>query len=62
MNINNDFSKPAVVHSESMAWVDAPMAGVSRRPLDRVGDEVARTTSVVRYAPGSYSKRGVLLG
>lgn len=29
------------------------MPGVSRRLLDRVGGEVARATSVVRYAPGS---------
>lgn len=30
------------------------MAGVDRRILDRMGDEVARATSVVRYAPGSH--------
>lgn len=29
------------------------MPGVERRMLDRIGDEVARATSVVRYAPGS---------
>jgi len=29
------------------------MAGVSRRMLDRIGDEVARATSIVRYDPGS---------
>lgn len=29
------------------------MAGVERRMLDRMGDEVARATSIVRYAPGS---------
>ena len=29
------------------------MPGVSRRMLDRVGDEVARATSIVRYDPGS---------
>nr|MBP6726768.1 cupin domain-containing protein [Thauera sp.] len=28
-------------------------AGVERKMLDRVGDEVARATSIVRYAPGS---------
>ncbi len=30
------------------------MQGVQRRMLDRVGDEVARATSIVRYAPGSH--------
>jgi len=29
------------------------MAGVERQMLDRVGGEVARATSLVRYAPGS---------
>lgn len=29
------------------------MPGVDRRMLDRIGDEVARATSIVRYAPGS---------
>jgi len=29
------------------------MPGVHRRLLDRIGDEVARATSIVRYAPGS---------
>ena len=30
------------------------MKGVERRMLDRIGDEVARATSIVRYAPGSH--------
>ena len=29
------------------------MSGVERRMLDRIGDEVARATSIVRYAPES---------
>lgn len=29
------------------------MAGEERRMLDRRGGEVARATSIVRYAPGS---------
>jgi anti-sigma factor ChrR (cupin superfamily) len=29
------------------------MAGVERRMLDRIGDEVARATTIVRYAAGS---------
>ncbi|MFE4105832.1 cupin domain-containing protein, partial [Almyronema epifaneia] len=35
-------------------WLDAPMPGVQRRMLERDGEEVARATTVVRYAPGSY--------
>ena len=54
MRIAADFEKREVVHSESLDWVKSPMAGVERRPLDRVGDEVARATTIVRYAPGSH--------
>lgn len=32
------------------------MAGVKRRKLDRIGEEVARATSLVKYAPKSYFK------
>lgn len=53
MNINADFSARAAVHSEQEPWVPSPMKGVDRRMLDRIGDEVARATSIVRYAPGS---------
>jgi anti-sigma factor ChrR (cupin superfamily) len=53
MNINADFSERAVVHSQDIAWVPSPMPGVERRMLDRIGDEVARATTIVRYAPGS---------
>lgn len=34
-------------------WVSSPAHGVERVLLDRVGDEVARATSIVRYAPKS---------
>jgi anti-sigma factor ChrR (cupin superfamily) len=53
MELNADFSKRAAVHAARLPWVPSPMAGVERRMLDRIGDEVARATSIVRYAPGS---------
>lgn len=53
MQINSDFSSTALVHAEQLAWTPSPMAGVDRRMLDRIGGEVARATSIVRYAPGS---------
>ncbi len=53
MTLNSDFSKCAVVHSAEAPWIASPMPGVDRRMLDRIGDEVARATSIVRYAPGS---------
>ncbi len=54
MELNADFTRRAAVHAAAMPWVASPMAGVERRMLDRVGAEVARATSIVRYAPGSH--------
>jgi anti-sigma factor ChrR (cupin superfamily) len=53
MEIFADFNRRVIVHSESLDWLTSPMLGVDRRPLDRVGGEVARATSIVRYAKGS---------
>ena len=54
MELNADFARRAAVHAATTPWVPSPMAGVERRMLDRVGGEVARATSIVRYAPGSH--------
>ena len=53
MRINADFSKRAVVTVDDARYVRSPESGVERLMLDRIGDEVARATSIVRYAPGS---------
>ena len=53
MEINADFTLRAVVHGATREWVPSPMPGVERRMLDRIGAEVARATSIVRYAPQS---------
>lgn len=53
MELNADFSRRAAVHAARLDWVPSPMAGVERRMLERIGGEVARATSIVRYAPGS---------
>ena len=54
MELNSDFKSRALVHSEQLDWVASPMKGVDRRMLDRIGGEVARATTIVRYAPGSH--------
>jgi anti-sigma factor ChrR (cupin superfamily) len=51
--LNADFSRRVAVHAARLPWVASPIAGVNRRMLDRIGDEVARATSIVRYAPAS---------
>ena len=53
MELNSDFSKRVVVHGSKLPWLPSPMVGVERRMFDRLGDEVARATSIVRYAPDS---------
>ncbi|ROT94518.1 cupin [Marinobacter sp. R17] len=54
MLLNEDLSSPARVHASALDWVPSPLGGVERRMLFRIGDEKARATSIVRYAPGSH--------
>ena len=54
MELNADFSRRVAIHAARLAWTPSPIAGVERRMLDRIGDEVARATSIVRYAPESH--------
>lgn len=54
MKINADFSERVVINTNDMVWVPSPMAGVDRKMLDRIGEEVARATTIVRYAPESH--------
>lgn len=57
MQLNADFTQRAVVHAATLEWTLSPIAGVERRMLDRIGAEVARATSIVRYAPHSRFSR-----
>ena len=54
MRINADFSRRASLATEDHGWVKSPQNGVERVMLDRIGEEKARATSLVRYAPNSY--------
>ena len=54
MRINADFSSRASLAPEHHEWVKSPQNGVERVMLDRIGEEKARATSLVRYAPNSY--------
>ncbi|MFI8479546.1 cupin domain-containing protein [Pseudomonas sp. NPDC078700] len=53
MRVNDDLSVRVVIDSQQLEWLPSPLAGVERRPLERFAAESGRTTSVVRYAPGS---------
>ncbi|MEL6681042.1 MAG: cupin domain-containing protein [Pseudomonadota bacterium] len=54
MELNADFTQRVLIQTDELPWTPSPMAGVDRRMLDRIGDEIARATSIVRYAPGSH--------
>ncbi len=54
MKINADLGERALVDSNGMDWVASPESGVERKMLDRDGGEVARATTIVRFAPGSH--------
>src|SRR5262249_21253458 len=53
MKIRIDYTKTEHVPFDSIAWVPSPERGVERKMLERDGGEVARGTSIVRYAAGS---------
>jgi anti-sigma factor ChrR (cupin superfamily) len=59
MDLNSDFDRRVVLFAGDAAWSASPLPGVERRLLDRVGGEIARATSIVRYAPGSRFERHV---
>ena len=68
MRLNDDLSKPVIVHAGRMDWVPSPAAGVDRRMLFRIGGEVARATSARisisiqtrRMPPGGCGMRAAL--
>ena len=47
-----DFDRREAVDTQALPWTPSPSPGVERRMLDRIGEEVARATSLVRYAAG----------
>jgi len=59
MDLNSDFDQRVVQYARDAVWSASPLPGVSRRMLDRVGGEIARATSIVRYDAGSRFERHV---
>ena len=53
MNINSDFSQKVVINTADLDWNLSPIPGIERKYLDRVGDEVAKASSLVKYSPKS---------
>ena len=51
-SVNSDFSQPAMLAFDDISWIPTPEPGVHRKPLDRIGAELARATSIVRFDGG----------
>ena len=54
MNLHADLHQRVVLDPASQPWTPSPTPGVERRLLERMGAEVGRATSIVRYVPGSH--------
>ncbi len=53
-HINADLNAPAERDTARLAWIQTPHADVRRKPLERIGGEMAaRATTLVRYGPGA---------
>ena len=61
MRIHADLSRPVTLDAGAIYWTPSPTPGVDRKMLYREGDEVARATSLVRYAPGPIRDAGLAL-
>lgn len=53
MKINADLYQRAVVATDDLPWQDSLVSGITRRLIESDGGEVARATSIERFAPGS---------
>lgn len=51
--INTDFKRRIVIETAQQGWVASPSGKVWRKPLEREAAEHGRTTSIVRFEPGS---------
>ncbi len=54
MKVRADFTERVSVRPGEEAWVASPQPGVDRLMLDRIGGEIARATSLVRFSPESF--------
>jgi anti-sigma factor ChrR (cupin superfamily) len=50
--LHADPSQAVILDTTALSWTPSPAPGVERRFLERKGGEIARATSIVRYAPG----------
>ena len=46
MQLNSDFSQKVLIHDRDNPWQTSPAIGVERKMLDRIGNEIARATTI----------------
>lgn len=54
--LHADLAEPVITCADTLPWTPSPQPEIERRFLDRRGGEVARATSIVRYAAHSRFK------
>ena len=54
MKIHADFRLFASTNFDPTRYIPSPAYGVNRFMLDRIGNELARATTIVQYQPNSY--------
>jgi hypothetical protein len=53
MKIHADFRLFASTNFDATRYIPSPAYGVNRFMLDRIGNELARATTIVQYQPNS---------
>ena len=56
VHFNLDLSQKVVIETMKEKWIESPLPGVQRIPLEREAKESGHTTSVVSYSSGSKFK------
>lgn len=51
IELNADKCKSCLVNTDAVEWLETGAPGVARKLIERVGGEVARATSIVRFGP-----------
>jgi anti-sigma factor ChrR (cupin superfamily) len=54
MQLHTDCNQRVVINTEKLSWLDSPIASIQRQMLERDEKEVARASSIVRYAANSH--------
>jgi hypothetical protein len=60
MKINANFRIFAGTNFDAKLYIPSPAYGVNRFMLDRIGNELARATTIVQYHPNSYVLNTIL--